>query len=54
MSDDNGPHRKNWLFPSGMPDWDALDRETKWELVGCVILLVITLSMAAAINLYAP
>ena len=38
----------------GKPDLDALDRETRWELVGCIILLVIAVLMAAAINFYVP
>ena len=38
----------------GKPDLDALDRETKWELAGCIVLLVIAVLMAAAMNLYVP
>jgi hypothetical protein len=36
------------------PDLDALDQETRWELAGCIVLLVIAVLMAAAVNLYAP
>jgi hypothetical protein len=38
----------------GKPDLEALDRETRWELVGCIILLVIAVLMAAAANSYVP
>lgn len=38
----------------GKPDVEALDRETRWELVGCIILLVIAVLMAAAVNIYVP
>jgi hypothetical protein len=38
----------------GKPDLDALDRETRWELVGCIILLVIAVLMAVAVNFYVP
>ena len=38
----------------GKSDLDASDRETRWQLVGCIILLVIAVLMAAAVNLYVP
>ena len=36
----------------GKPDLDALDRETRWELVGCIVVLVIAVVMAIAVNFY--
>jgi hypothetical protein len=56
MSEENGKdtRHRDRLLPFGAPEWDALDRETKWELVGCAVLLVVIVSMAAAINLYVP
>ena len=36
------------------PDLDTLDRETRWELIGCAVLLAIAVLMAAAVNAYAP
>jgi hypothetical protein len=39
---------------AGGPDLDTLDRETRWELVGCIILLVIAVLMAVAVNFYVP
>lgn len=36
------------------PDLDTLARETRWELIGCVVLLAIGVLMAAAVNAYAP
>jgi hypothetical protein len=38
----------------GKLDVEALDRETRWELVGCIVLLVIAVLMAAAVNIYVP
>ena len=38
----------------GKADLDVLDRETRWELVGCIILLVIAVLMAVAVNFYIP
>ena len=38
----------------GKPDLDSLDRETQWELVGCIVLLVIAVLMAVAVNFYVP
>jgi hypothetical protein len=38
----------------GKADLDVLDRETRWELVGCIILLVIAVLMASAVNFYVP
>ena len=35
-------------------DLETLDRGTRWELVGCVILLVIAVLMAIAVNAYVP
>ena len=40
--------------PAGEPDLDTLDRESRWELVGCIILLVIAVLMAIAVNFYVP
>ena len=40
--------------PAREPDLDTLDRETRWELVGCVILLAIAVLMAVAVNFYVP
>jgi hypothetical protein len=38
----------------GKADLDVLDRETRWELVGCIVLLVIAVLMASAVNFYVP
>jgi hypothetical protein len=54
MSNDDGEDMHRRLFQVGKPDWIALDRETRWELVGLAVLLIVTVSMAAAVNLYAP
>jgi hypothetical protein len=35
------------------PDLETLARETRWELIGCVVLLAIAVLMAAAVNAYA-
>ena len=35
-------------------DLETLDRETRWELAGCVILLLIAVLMAVAVNAYVP
>lgn len=48
--------------PAGRPDVErdvqldaeALDRETQWQLVGCIILLVIAVLMAIAVKLSVP
>jgi len=40
--------------PTSEPDLQTLDRETRWELVGCIILLVIAVLMAIAVNFYVP
>lgn len=40
--------------PLREPDLETLDRETSWELVGCIILLVIAVLMAVAVNFYVP
>ena len=40
--------------PARQPDLETLDRETRWELVGCVILLVIAVLLAVAVNFYVP
>jgi hypothetical protein len=40
--------------PAREPDLDTLDRETRWELVGCIILLAIAVLMAVAVNFYVP
>jgi len=36
------------------PDLKTLDGETRWELVGCIVLLVIAVLMAVAVNFYVP
>ena len=36
------------------PDCVAWERVARWELIGCIILLIVTAMMAAAVNLYAP
>ena len=36
------------------PDLETLDGETRWELVGCIVLLVIAVLMAVAVNFYVP
>jgi hypothetical protein len=36
------------------PDLEMLSRETRWELIGCVVLLAIAVLMAAAVNAYVP
>lgn len=36
------------------PDLEILDRQTRWELIGCVVLLAIAGLMAVAVNAYAP
>jgi hypothetical protein len=56
MSDENGKdvRRQNQRFSFDIPDWDALGRQTKWELAGSILLLIVALSMAAAVRLYAP
>ena len=38
----------------GERDLDTLDRETRWELVGCIVLLLIAVLMAVAANVYVP
>lgn len=38
----------------GEPDRVAWERAARWELIGCMILLIVTVMMAAAVNLYAP
>ena len=40
--------------PAREPERDTLDKEIRWELVGCVILLVIAVLMAVAVNFYVP
>lgn len=52
---DDGDDRRHDMYSFlRRPNRDVLDRETKWELIGCIILLLITVSMAAAVNVYAP
>lgn len=37
----------------GEPDRVAWESAARWELMGCIILLIVTVMMAAAVNLYA-
>lgn len=38
----------------GEPDRVARERAARWELIGCIILLIVIVVMATAVNLYAP
>jgi hypothetical protein len=50
----NGDGNAGEKMRLGNPDLEVLDRETRWELVGCIILLMIAVLMAAAVNIYVP
>jgi len=54
MRGNNNRHIAGERQPPREPDLETLDRETSWELVGCIILLVIAVLMAIAVNFYVP